>query len=283
VLFPFAFRYIHKNIFMYNIENELQTFTSQSVSLAARTKQIALALAPNTAQVWPGGAVFNSIQAAIDSITGANALEQYQVAVGTGTFNENVVMKDYVYVIGSGQDKTIITAAPLSTISGVVNSASGCGISECTINAPGAAWGSWPVGIKITGSGKFHISGVTMNCGTGATGNNVRGITNNTGSETGNIILSQSIINLTGDSQTACSGIELFGGIILFINLTSIQANGQGQNFCITTATGSTVTLDDSKIIANSMALDNSDGTAPITANQCTIDGPVSGGVVVNN
>lgn len=268
---------------MYNNENGLQAFVNQSASLASQTKAVALALAPNTAQVWPGGAVFNSIQAAIDSITGASAQEQYQVAVGTGTFNENVVMKDYVYVIGSGQDKTIITAAPLSTISGVVNSASGCGISECTINAPGASWGSWPVGIKIMGAGKFHISGVTINCGAGSTGDNVRGITNNTGSYTGNVILGQSILNLTGDSQSACSGIELFGGLVMFINLTSIQANGQGQNYGITTATGSTVTLDDSKIIANTWALLNSDGSAPITANQCTIDGPVSAGVVVNN
>jgi hypothetical protein len=268
---------------MNNTENELQTFAGHSASLVSQAKQAALALAPNTAQVWPGGAVFNSIQAAIDSISGANAQEQYQVAVGTGTFNENVVMKDYVYVIGSGQDKTIITAAPLSTISGVVNSASGCGISECTINAPGAAWGSWPVGIKITGSGKFHISGVTINCGAGSNGDNVRGITNNTGSYTGNVILGQSIINLTGDSQSTCSGIELFGGLVMFINLTSIQANGQLQNFGVTTANGSTVTLDGSKIIANSWALYNSDGTGPITANQCTIDGPVSAGVVVNN
>lgn len=269
---------------MNNITNELQTFAGQAASLASRTKQIALALAPNTAQVWPGGAVFNSIQAAIDSITGASAQEQYQVAVSTGTFNENVVMKDYVYVIGSGQDKTIITAPPQQQINGVVNSASGCGISECTINAPGAGWGNWPVGIKITGSGNFHISGVTINSGAGSNGDNVRGITNNTGSYTGNVILGQSILNLTGDSSSTCSGIELFGnGMVVFINLTSIQANGQAQNFGVSTATGSTVTLDDSKIIANTWALYNSDGSAPITANQCTIDGPVSSGVVVNN
>jgi hypothetical protein len=269
---------------MYNIENEVKTFISQSVSLASQTKQISMALAPNTAQVWPGGAVFNSIQAAIDSITDASAQEQYQVAVGTGTFNENVVMKDFVYVIGSGQDQTIITAVAQQDINGVVNSASGCGISECTINAPGAGWGSWPVGIKIMGSGKFHISGVTINCGAGSNGDNVRGITNNTGSYTGNVILSQSILNLAGDSQSGCSGIELFNnGMVMFINLTGIQVEGQGQNYGITTAIGCTVTLDDSKIIANNWALYNSDGSAPITANQCTIDGPVSGGVTVNN
>ncbi|MBL7733497.1 MAG: hypothetical protein JNM88_20175, partial [Chitinophagaceae bacterium] len=106
--------------------------------MSAETKAIAAALPANTVQVWPGGTSFTTIQAAINSITGASQQEQYQVAVGPGTYNENVVMKDYVYVIGSGQDVTIITAPPQSSpFNGVVNSASGGGISELTINAPG--------------------------------------------------------------------------------------------------------------------------------------------------
>lgn len=254
--------------------------------MSAETKAIAAALPANTVQVWPGGTSFTTIQAAINSITGASQQEQYQVAVGPGTYNENVVMKDYVYVIGSGQDVTIITAPPQSSpFNGVVNSASGGGISELTINAPGAGWGSWPVAIKICGSGSFHISGVTMNVGAGANGDNARGITNNTGSYAGKVIVSQSIINVTGDAQTTCTGIELFGmsGITMLLNLVAIQCNGGAQNFGITTAVNAQLTLEDSKVIAATWALYNSDGTAPITANQCTIVGPVSSGVVVNN
>ncbi len=265
---------------------ELQTFIKESDSIFAATKKIALALPANTAQVWPGGATFSTIQAAINSITGASPQEQYQVAVGPGTYNENVVMKDYVYVIGSGQDVTIITAPSQSSpFNGVVNSASGGGISELTINAPGAGWGNWPIGIKVCGSGKFHVSGVTINSGAGANGDNARGITNNTGSYAGNVIVSQSIINVTGDSQTTCVGLDLFGmsGLTALVNLTAIQCNGGAQNFGVSTAGNASVTLDDSKIIANTWALYNSDGASPITANQCTISGPVSNGVVVNN
>lgn len=265
--------------------SELRSFGEQSAATIAKIRPAALALSPNTAQVWPGGAIFNSIQAAINSITGASPQEQYQVAVGSGTFNENIVMKDYVYVIGSGQDVTIITAPSQSSpFNGVVNSASGCGISELTINAPGAGWGNWPVGIKICGAGNFHISGVTINSGAGSNGDNVRGITNNTGSYTGNVILSQSIINLTGDGQSTCVAVELFGnGVVMLVNLSSIQAANGMQNYGVSTAVNATVTLDDSKIIAATWALYNSDGASPITANQCTIDGPVSAGVVVNN
>lgn len=266
---------------------EQQTFAQQSSSLISSTKKAALALPANTTQVWPGGATFNSIQAAINSISGASPQVQYQVAVGSGTYNENVVMKDYVYIIGSGQDVTIITApAQQGFATGVVNSASNCGISELTINAPGGGWGTCPMGIKICGAGKFHISGVTINSGAGATGDNVRGISNNTGTYAGNVILGQSILNLIGDSQSTCVGIELFGmsGFTMLVNLTSIQVAGNsGQNFGVSTAVGATVTLEDSKIIAGTYALYNSDGASLITANQCTIQGPVSAGVVVNN
>lgn len=270
------------------LTSELQSFIDKSAALVVATKK--LAVAPNTVQVWPGGAIFNSIQAGINSITNAGPQLQYQVAVGSGTYNENVVMKDYVYVIGAGQDVTIITAPPQQSFgAGVVNSASGCGISELTINAPGGSWGTCPIGIKICGSGKFHISGVTINSGGGGVGDNVRGISNNTGSYSGNIILGQSILNLSANSQSTCVGIELFGTIggspamTMLVNLTAIQVAANAQNFGVSTAVYANVTLEDSKIIANAWALYDSDGVSPITANQCTIQGPVSGGVVVNN
>ena len=271
---------------MSTLTSEVISFIDQSNAFVAKTQPIAAALPANTVQVWPGGAKFTTIQAAINSITDASPQIQYQVAVGPGTYNENVVMKDYIYVIGADQDVTFITAPPQqNAAAGVVNSASGGGISELTINAPGAGWGNWPIGIKICGSGKFHISGVNINSGAGASGDNSRGISNNTGSYAGNLIVSQSNIVVTGDSQTTCVGIELFGmsGLTIFINLCAIQCNGGAQNFGVSTAVNATATLDDSKIIANTWALYDSDGTALITANQCTIDGPVSGGVVVNN
>jgi hypothetical protein len=195
-----------------------------------------------------------------------------------------------VHVMGSGQDVTIITApAQQNFAAGVVNSSSGAGISELTINAPGGAWGTCPIGIKICGSGKFHISGVTINSGSGGVGDNVRGITNNTGSYSGNVILGQSILNLSANSQSTCVGIELFGTsggnpvMTMLVNLTVIQVAANAQNFGVTTAVNSNITLEDSKIIADTWALYDSDGASLITANQCTIQGPVSGAVVVNN
>lgn len=266
----------------------LQSFVTSSSAMFTETLARAQALPANTVQVWPGGATFTTIQAAINSITDAGPQLQYQVAVGTGTYNEQVTMKDYIFITGAGQDQTTIVAqnGAGQAFNGVVNSASNAGISEVTLNAQSGGWGTWAVGVKISGSGNFHISGVTINAAdSSAYGNNVRCITNNTGSYAGNVIVGQSILNGNGGSSSTVSCVELFGlsgSFSMFINITTIQAQSQGQTFGVTTAVNATVTLDNSKVIAQTMALDNSDGSGLITANQCTISGPVSSGVIVN-
>ena len=54
---------------------------------------------------------FNSIKAAVDSITGASSTNTYVVAVGPGVFYENTItMKSYVDVIGESATNTIIQA-----------------------------------------------------------------------------------------------------------------------------------------------------------------------------
>lgn len=263
----------------------IEAFVGESKAIFASTLAQAQTLPANTVQVWPGGATFSSIQAAIDSIKNAGPQLQYQVAVGSGTYKENVTMKDYVFIVGSGQPNTFIIApgqggAP----NGVVNTASNCGISELTITATGGSWGTWPAAVKIAGSGKFHISGVTMiSSDSGNPGNNVRGLTNNTGSYAGQLVIGQSIIQTSGGDQSTTDAMELFGmdGLTVSIELTAIEATAP-QSYGVTTAAGTTVTLLDCKITASTWALYDSDGASLITANQCTINGPVSSGVVVN-
>jgi hypothetical protein len=266
-----------------------QHFAGQSKTILSKGQQLTSALAPNTVQVWPGGNTFTSIQAAINSITAAGPQVQYQVVAGPGTYNEYVTMKDYVYIIGSGIGKTIITAAGQQTpFSGVVNSASNCGIGDLSIIATGGGWGVWPIGIKICGSGSFHISGVAITSSdSNIGGDNVRGITNNTGSNTGKVIIGSSTIQTSAVTNSVATGIECFGngstgGFTLFIELTAIQSQG-AESFGMTLAVGASATLEDSKIAGTVWALDNSDGMSPIMADQCTITGPVSPGVTVNN
>lgn len=265
----------------------LQSFAATSTQFFTEGKARAAALPANTVQVWPGGTTFTTIQAAINSIQNASPQLQYQVAVGPGTYNENVVMIDNIYIIGKDQAETFIAAPGQQQAgAGVVNSSSNSGISEVTINAGGGGWGTWPIGIKICGSGNFHMSGVTINSNDGGTqGNNVRGISNNTGSYQGSLILGQSIVNCNGVQSSTVVAIELFGmsGLTMYVDVTTIQAQSQAQSYGVSTAVNAKVTLDSSKIIGGTYALYDSDGSATITANQCTISGQVSSGVIINN
>lgn len=273
---------------MSTLTENLTPFIQQSKLLFQEGNEKATALPANTVQVWPGGAQFTTIQAAINSITNASPQVQYQVSIGPGTYNENVTMKDYVFLMGAGETATIITAPGQPNFgAGVVNSASNCGISDLSIVATGGAWGTCPVGIKITGSGKFHVSDVTItSTDSNISGNNVRGISNNTGSYVGYLILGDSTINVSGTDQSVCVGVEGFGtpgnasSLTMYIDICTISST---TGYGVVTAVAASATLDSSAISGPVYALENSDSMSPITANQCKITGPVSSGVIVNN
>jgi hypothetical protein len=262
-------------------------FAEQSKLLSQEGNARALTLANNTVQVWPGGAIFTTIQAAINSITNASPKLQYQVSIGPGTYNENVAMKDYIFLMGAGEDSTIITAPGQQNFgAGVVNMASNCGISELTITATGGSWGACPVGIKLTGSGKIHISGITINSSDSSIpGNNVRGISNNTGSYSGYVIVADTNIYVSGGQDSVCTAIETFGtgnanDMTLYVELCTLAST---TGYGMTLAVAASATLLECTVSGPIFALDNSDGMSPITANQCKITGPVSSGVIINN
>jgi hypothetical protein len=262
--------------------SEMSNFKNTSLLIMKELSLKALALPPNTAQVWPGGATFTTIQAAIDSITGAGPQEQYQVAVGPGTYSENITMKDYIYISGAGADKTVITAAGQQQYRGTVNTGANSGISHLSIQATGGSWGTIPCALLITGAEKFHASGVTITASDeGNMGNNVRGVSNNTGATSANIILGQCIINAiaTGQSSTPIAVEGFDDGFSYFIELSTISSQGSGMG--ITTAARATVKLMQSTVTGQYWALYDSDQISLITAQQCTINGPISTGVIV--
>ncbi|MGB2895910.1 MAG: hypothetical protein WBB65_07095 [Anaerolineales bacterium] len=64
----------------------------------------------NVVVVAKSGGDYTSVQAAIDSITGAVADNPYLVWVAPGEYSETVRMKPYVHLQGAGQEATIITS-----------------------------------------------------------------------------------------------------------------------------------------------------------------------------
>jgi len=86
---------------------------------------------PNILLVAPSGGDFTSIQAALDSITQATALNPYLIEVAPGVYSESIVMKPYVDIQGSGEGVTTI-AAPGSA---VISNSTVAGASHAEIRA----------------------------------------------------------------------------------------------------------------------------------------------------
>ncbi len=267
------------------LTDDLSSFDKVAKTISEEIFLKATDLPANTVQVWPGGATFNTIQAAIDSIKDAGPMLQYNVAVGQGTYNETVTMKDYVYIGGAGSAQTtVIAPGQFNFASGTINSASNCGISEMSVQATGGSWGTCPVAIKICGTGKFHISGVNAEATDGGNeGNNVRCLTNNVGSNSCNIVIGQSkiIATGTGTSGVAVAIESFYKTTVYFIEISLVQGVGS-SSYGVSTAVGSSATLYDCNIGGTVWALYNSDQGSPITATNCSVMGPVSAGVVVN-
>jgi len=64
----------------------------------------------NEVTVAKQGGKFRTITAALDSITSATENNHWTIKVGSGVYNEQVVLKQYVDIVGSGQDNTTIMA-----------------------------------------------------------------------------------------------------------------------------------------------------------------------------
>jgi len=238
---------------------------------------------PGTIMVWPGGASFKTIQSAIDSIKDASEQLEYQVLIGAGTYNEQVTTKEYIYVVGAGIGKTIINQHGMPQYAGAIQAVTNGGISQVTINSTGGKWGDHCVGILILTPGQYHIKAVNVHAAAHDNpGLNVRGISNNTGAETGFVIINNSKITaMVVNDQSTAIGIEGFmKGFDYYIDLCEISTTTLGWG--ISTAAASTVTVNSSTITGQYYALYNSDGASLITANGCTINGPVSDGVIVN-
>src|SRR5947209_14704917 len=76
---------------------ELRAFAATCSSRAASR----VATPANTVIVQPGGQTYKSISAAIAATT-ADQEVQASLFVGPGTYNEQVILKPYLHIIGSG-------------------------------------------------------------------------------------------------------------------------------------------------------------------------------------
>jgi len=247
-------------------------------------------LPDHTVQVIPGEALFKTIQEAIESIQDASEKLQYQVLIGPGTYNERVKTKEYIHVVGAGVDETRINQHGFEDkYVGAIQAMGNGGLSNLTINATGPHPETQEVkdfnciAILMQTPGRYHISAVNIHSADNKNkGVNVRGISNKIGKQTGLLLISNcNIVAMATGEDSNSVGIEAFyEGSSYSLDFCVIEAGI--NDLGIMTADGATLTVGSSTITGQIFALYDADGKSTITANQCTINGPISSGVIVN-
>lgn len=244
----------------------------------------AKSLPANTVQVWPGGAKFTTIQDALASIQDASPQLQYQVAVGAGTYTGMVNLKDNVFISGAGQDQTFLTREGQAMAAGTLMTQGNCGAGMMSIAATGVAGNSWCVPVYLANDGTFTGTGLTLtSTDSGIAGMTICGVTNMGGSNAVALILSNcSITATTVNNNSTTYGIQLMAPMCsLNIELSTVVGSSPG-GVGIVTASQATATVEGTTVTGANWSLQNYDNQSPITATGCTLNGPVSAGVVVN-
>lgn len=146
----------------------------------------------NRVVVAQSGGDFDSIQAAIDSITDNGSGQRYLVWVAPGLYNEAVTMKPYVDVQGAGEGMTFVSAPGSVTINdATIVGASSATLSHLTVENSGGsdyATGIYAVtvGFKIE-----HVSISVIGSTTGSYGIRHQGST---------LSLDEVTVNVNGDT-----------------------------------------------------------------------------------
>lgn len=125
----------------------------------------------NVVVVAKSGGDFDTITSALASITDATATNRYLVWVAPGTYNEQVLMNDYVDIEGAGEDQTVIDGSGMSAP--VVIASNHSEIRFLRIeNLPDEAWSSG-IGVPI---GYTNFSALHVTISTTASGGPYAGV-----------------------------------------------------------------------------------------------------------
>src|SRR3954454_595464 len=96
---------------------------------------------------------YSSITDGMNSITDASASNEYVVTVGSGTYNESVVMKSWVSLTGAGAGQTIINSNVPA-----VKAAPHSSVQLCTIQAIGRNGDAQIIAVSVLNSPNFMLA-----------------------------------------------------------------------------------------------------------------------------
>lgn len=250
--------------------------------------------ASNQVVVDPGGQTFSTIQAAIDSITDASHQKQYLLNVGPGTYNEKITLKEWVFIEGAAQDihgnNTTTISAPgssdASRTNPTIQAASNSGVAAVNVESTYVQGAIMCAALDCTGATNFACNSVNATVYDSPNAAcNMLPIVNNFGLNPAACEVALFECVLTAQAQNAQSfAIALWSvqnGIYQVFSSTLI---GTGQYVAAgasaNPASGSKLSFEGCVITGTQYSLQTSSGCT-VTADNCTLNGPVDQGVIV--
>jgi hypothetical protein len=230
---------------------------------------------------------FSTITDALNSITNASDEDEYLVSIGPGLYSENVVLKPWVHLTGAGVAQTIIVGPALGVPA--LQGSSNSSVQGCGIQVHGAPGGGNAVAVQVVSSTDFTIGNCAIYADDGGspqTGTGVYGITVDypNGNDSSVAVSYCSIqVTSTGDGAASATGVVVNQGALLQVFTSKIFADRTITNIGGASVLEAGLQLDYCTVSGSSWALYLDDSGASCVATGCTIDGPVSQGVQVNN
>lgn len=222
----------------------------------------------NVVTVAKSGGDYTSIQSALNSITDASATNHFLVWVGPGTYSEQVTMKQYVDIQGSGEQVTKITfPGGQDELSSTVLGASNAELRFLTVESSGASVWSEAI-LNVTASPSLlHVSAL---------------VSGSAETKIGIYSVSGSAPQLDNVAVTVQSGVFVYGvfnenSSTSMNNSTVAVASGTQSIGIATTGTGTT-TITNSSITDSSATISIAAGNVKVATSRLA-GGPVVGPV----
>jgi pectin methylesterase-like acyl-CoA thioesterase len=240
----------------------------------------------NSVVVDRTGKSYPTINDALASITDASQQEQYVVLIGPGTYPEVVACKSWVFLSGSSSDpgQVVITSSsvPKPFVQSTIIAASHSAVQNCTVqavtedpSAPGisALGGYYVFDFDIENCRLIAIARNLMNV-TGA------GFTGPAGPSSPQVNVAYTTVTATGSSWSLAIGVS--HASLQAMQSTFSAEGGSSPGWGGASWDGGTLLFENCTVQGAGYSLYKNDDASSVTANQCTLKGPVGPGVVVN-
>jgi hypothetical protein len=264
----------------------LAAFVAAVKTAVAAARASNATVGANSVVVQPGGKSFPTINAALASITDASQQKQYVVLIGPGTYPEVVVCKSWVFLSGSSSDpgQAVITssAVPKPFVQSTIIAVSHSAVQNCTVQA---------VTEDVSAPGISAVGGYSVfdfdieNCRLIAIARNLSNVSG--AGFTGPAGPSGPQVNVAYTTVTATGGNQSFAIGVSRASLQALQSTFSAEASSIpgwggSSWDGGTLLFANCTIQGAGYSLYKNDDASSVTANQCTLKGPVGPGVVVN-